>query len=170
MVCASVALHHMFYRIIKLHFVVQIIHFSFKNILAIQLWIIYFGHQKCIRTLHFNSSIHITPEFYRNHFSHIITESVYTFAQPKQGDFFKLFPRGRNVFIFPKIKMLLMIPMSGIFWQRIKIFMSFRTHAIVYFNGLVPIILRRLRISCSITCPFCWRLRKLRICTCRLFA
>ena len=102
----------------------------------------------------FNSRIEITPKLHRYHFSHIITESIYTFLKPIQSNIFELLPSIRHSFVLPKMVMHFCIFTLKTYRQFWKILNTIRAYPIVELYGFIPIIAIGLRSTCPITCPF----------------
>ncbi len=163
MIRRAFALHQVFQGIIHGHFIVEIIHFSQMDIIAVHSRIIDFSKQKRIWILVFDGRIHKTPELNRNHLSHIKTEAIHTKIKPIQSDVTKLLPRIRHLLVLPEcimIRPFLRIETSR---QLLKIFGSIRTNAVVNLYSFIPIIETRLGHSRSVTGPFGWIFIKLSV-------
>ncbi len=139
--------------VVQIDLVVQIIHFTKADVVAILFGIVYLGQQKRFWIFGLDRRVHITPEFNRNHFGHVIAKSIDAFVNPVKRDVSELLPRIRNVLALPKGEMGLVIALVVISGKCRKILGSVGPDAVVHLDGLIPVVLVRLYRARSVSCP-----------------
>ena len=122
MISGASTLHDVFKGIIKLHFIIQIVHFSKINVLSVGFGIVDFCQKESFWVFHFDGRIHVTPKFYRYHLCHVIAKPVHSFLCPEKGNISEFNPGIRDLLALPKFKMLAKIFLSKLSRKLRKIF------------------------------------------------
>ena len=104
-VCGALALQDVLQRVVELYLVVEVIHLSLLDVVAVEAWVVHLRQKEGIGIRLFDMGVEVGPELDRDHFGHVKSEAIHSLAQPELGDVFELFPGIGHLFPLPKCVM-----------------------------------------------------------------